>query len=123
MAKNVTIKDIPASEEILFANIVTLKDHSLIGIPNYKSVKFVVTNTSIYIKIAGVLIDTSGTQALSIEQIDTLTIKTPLVKSNRFLIVGIKNGKGVQFTLTKEDCQTVVNILKNANSSIVIEEV
>lgn len=123
MAKNVTIKDLPASEEILFANIVTLKDHSLIGVPNYKSVKFVVTNTSIYIKIAGVLIDTSGTQALSIDQIDTLTIKTPLFKSNRFLIVGIKNGKSVQFTLTKEDCQTVVNIIKNANSSIVIEEV
>lgn len=123
MAKNVTIKDIPASEEILFANIVTLKDHSLIGIPDYKSVKFVVTNTSIYIKIAGVLIDISGTQSLPIDQIDTLTIKTPLFKSNRFLIIGIKNGKGVQFTLTKEDCQTVVNILKNVNSSINIEEV
>ena len=123
MAKNVTIKDIPVSEEILFANIVTIKDHSPIGIPNYKSVKFVVTDTSIYIQIAGVLIDTSGTQSLSIDQIDTLTIKTPLYKSNRFLIIGIKNGKGVQFTLTKEDCQTVVNILKNANSSIIIKEV
>ena len=123
MAKNVTIKNIPASEEILFANIVTIKDHSLIGIPNYTSVKFVVTNTSIYIKIAGVLIDTSGTQSLSIDQIDTLTIKTPLFKSNRFLIIGIKNGKRVQFTLKKEDCQTVVNILKNANSSIIIKEV
>ena len=122
MAKNVTIKDIPSSEEILFANIVSYKDHSLIGIPNYKSVKFVVTNISIYIKIAGVLIDTSGTQSLPIDQIDTLTIKTPLFKSNRFLIIGIKGCKPIQFTLAAKDCQTVVNIHKNIKPSIVVEE-
>ena len=122
MAKNVTIKDIPASEEILFANVVPYKDHSLIGIPDYKSVKFVVTNTSIYIKIAGVLIDTSGTLSLPIDRIDTLTIKIPLLKTNRFLIIGTKGYKPAQFTLTVQDCQTVVNILKNIKPSIVVEE-
>ena len=124
MPKPIKIKDIPESEEILYANIVNFKDYSFIGIPNFKAVKFVITNVSVYLKITGVLIDTSGTLSFPISQIKTLSTKTPvLYKSNRFLRIGIGGSRPVQVTLTESDCQIVIDIFKSINPSILVEEI
>ena len=114
----VKIKDIPCNEEYLYAKKFEIKDKSLIGIPNYKKVKFVITNVAVYIKIANVLIDISGTRYFLINEISSLKIKTPLLfKYVRYLTISHRYGK-VTFRPFTNDCEIIVKILTTINPNI-----
>lgn len=117
---DVTIKDIPANEEILFAKKVDFRDHSFVGIPSNKTVKFVITNLAVYVKIANVLIDWSGTSRVRIDEIISLTVKEPtLFKYCRYLTITDPFGKSTIIPFVK-DCETIIMILTKINPNITL---
>lgn len=68
-----TIKGIPANEEYLFAKKTILFDkQGLLQVPRQIKIKFVITNKAIYYKIAGVLIDTTGTMFIPLDNLKSV---------------------------------------------------
>ena len=122
MDSTIRIKDIPQTETYLFAKKVDYQDSTLIGIPSYKVVKFVITNVAIYFKIANVLIDLSGTLRERIDEISTLKIKNHLLNKNfKSLTITTPFGKHT-INLKAQDYQEVTKILFQINPAIVIED-
>ena len=122
MDTNIKIKDIPQNENYLFAKKVDFQEKTLIGIPTYKTVKFVITNMAIYFKIAGVLIDLSGTLRERIDEISNLKIKNYLLYKNFKSLSIITPFNNYCITLKNEDCQEVIEILLKVNPNICVED-
>ena len=72
MFGEVTIKNVPSDETVLFAEKVDIIERSLIGIPTTQRVKCVITNVGVYIKVANVLIDLTGTLRITPDDISSV---------------------------------------------------
>ncbi|MBQ8428569.1 MAG: hypothetical protein IJX30_00515 [Clostridia bacterium] len=120
---NVTIKDIPSSEEYLFAEKVNLATRSLFFIPNAQRVKLIITNVALYVKIANVLIDLSGTERMRIDEIRTMKAKKKH-QNRKWRTLEICDPFSIYtFGVTKEQFEKIIQILLSANPNIIYTEV
>ena len=120
--KNVKIKGIPENETYLFATIGTICYRAgLLRLPQQKRVKIVLTEEGLYLKIHGVLIDTTGAIMLSIEDFESLTIIKRTSKKGKFCIAE-RNGQVITYILKQEECDDMINKLKNLNPNMPIIE-
>lgn len=113
---SIKIKAIPEEEPYLYAKVLDARGIGLI--PSYVPIKFIITNLAVYIKACGVLIDISGTQRISIQEISTITIKVPLiVRYFRFLTFTTTIGKST-IRVHMNDYEEIINILTTINPNI-----
>ena len=119
----VKIRAVPQDEEYLFAKKVCLITKSLIGIPNKQTVKLVVTNKALYIKIANVLIDLSGTERMRIDEIRKATIREYRA-FKKYKQVSFEDPFSLFcFELSVEDCENIREIVSSINPELQFEEI
>ena len=121
----IIIKNIPETEPYLFATIAGLHFRGgLLRIPRIQSVKFVLTNKNLYLKVHGYLIDTTGPVKISLDSITKLIIEQPAIKTfkTKYLTFVNTDDNRTKFTITQEECSKIKEIFNDIAPTIEIEE-
>lgn len=118
---NVIIKDIPYNEDYLFAKKVTFIDRTPLFLPVTKTIKCVITNIAIYIKIANVLIDLTGTERIRIDEITSLSSKKKHENRKYNKTLKIQDPFHIfTFSLNSQDFDEIVNLITTLNPNIAL---
>jgi len=123
--KQIKIKNIPDDEPYLFATVASLHYRAgLLRVPRYEAVKFILTNKNLYLKVHGYLIDTTGPVKMPLDSVCKLIIERPAIKAfkTNYLSFVDQEGNKTKFTVTCEECNKIIDILKNVNPTIQVEK-
>lgn len=112
---DVKIRNIPADEQYLLAIKTNIYTKGLL-IPSFQRIKFIMTDKAMYYKIAGVLIDTTGTLYMRYEDIINVTMGKYLY--NKKLIFSDKFGNRMAIVDKLDVINSIITILKNHNVNI-----
>lgn len=117
--KDVIIKEIPHNESYLFSKKLSYMDRSIIGTPSFKTVKFVITDEAVYVKIANVLIDTSGGIRLQLNEIERVELgKYMWQKKLKFYD---KMNNSMTIVDKEESINMIINVLQSKNIPVTIK--